>query len=275
MTGMRVEVNGVPVHCAEHGSGVPVLALHGAGVDHREISAALEPVFAGRTGYRRLYPDLPGMGRTPAPPHIDGNDAVVELLLGLVDAVAGDRAVLLVGHSYGGYLARAVANRRPRQFAGLALICPADATTGDRPEHAVLRAADLDLADLDLADLEPAQRDAFRGYFVLHTPETLHRFRTTVAPANALVDEPALTRVFGHWQLSTAPEQGPAYRNPTLIVAGRQDSMVGYEGAWSLLPHYPRASFAVLDLAGHALPHEQAPLLAALLTDWLDRVPVP
>lgn len=268
MAGMRV--NGVPVHCVEHGSGTPVLALHGAGVDHREISAALEPVFADRPGYRRLYPDLPGMGRTPAPPHIDGNDAVVDLLLGLVDAAIGEREFLLVGQSYGGYLARAVANRRPRQVAGLALICPIDATTGDRPEHAVLRADDLDLTGLD-----PAQRDAFRDYFVVHTPEMLHRFRTVVAPANTLVDEPALERIFRRWRLGTAPEHGPAYPNPALIVAGRQDATVGYEGAWSLLPHYPRATFAVLDLAGHALPHEQAPLLAALLAEWLDRVPLP
>ncbi len=62
---MLADVNGIPVHYAQHGSGMPVLALHGAGVDHREIMAALEPLFANRPGYRRLYPDLPGMGRTP------------------------------------------------------------------------------------------------------------------------------------------------------------------------------------------------------------------
>jgi pimeloyl-ACP methyl ester carboxylesterase len=60
-------VNGVPVHYAQHGSGTTVLALHGAGVDHREIMGALEPLFAERPGYRRVYPDLPGMGRTPLP----------------------------------------------------------------------------------------------------------------------------------------------------------------------------------------------------------------
>jgi pimeloyl-ACP methyl ester carboxylesterase len=61
------------MHCAQHGSGTPVLALHGAGVDHREIMGALEPLFVGRSGYRRIYPDLPGMGRTPAPERIDSN----------------------------------------------------------------------------------------------------------------------------------------------------------------------------------------------------------
>ena len=64
---MKVTASEVPVHYAEYGSGTPVLALHGAGVDHREIAGALEPVFTRIPGFRRLYPDLPGMGHTPRP----------------------------------------------------------------------------------------------------------------------------------------------------------------------------------------------------------------
>jgi hypothetical protein len=36
--------------------------------------------------------------------------------------------------------------------------------------------------------------------------------------------------------------------------------------------HYPRSSLAVIDDAGHALPHEQPELLRALLAEWLTRV---
>jgi pimeloyl-ACP methyl ester carboxylesterase len=265
------DVNGIPVHYAQHGGGTPVLALHGSGVDHREIMAALEPLFADRPGYRRLYPDLPGMGHTPAPETIDSNDAVVELLLGLVDAVIGQEAFLVAGHSYGAYLARAIASRRPGQVAGLALLCTTDGQGGqdERPAHVVLHADD----DLDLdGALEPALAAEFRSYLVVHTPETLRRFQETVAPGVALVDQAALERVFARWRLRTAPEQAPPYENPTLILAGRQDATVGYAGSWGLLEHYPRATFAVLDRAGHALPHEQAGLVTALLGEWLDRV---
>jgi pimeloyl-ACP methyl ester carboxylesterase len=233
---------------------------------------ALEPLFADRPGYRRVYPDLPGMGRTPAPAAIDGTDAVVELLLGLIDAVVGEEALLLVGHSSGGYLARAIANRRPHQAAGLALLCPLVGEGGgedERPEHVVLHATD----DLDPdGALGPELAAEFRRYLVVHTPETLRRFQEAVAPGVALADQAALGRMAARWRLGTAPEQGPAYANPTLIVAGRQDATVGYAGAWRLLEHYPRASFAVLDRAGHALPHEQVGLLGALLAEWLDRV---
>jgi pimeloyl-ACP methyl ester carboxylesterase len=263
-------VNGVPVHFADHGSGTPVLALHGVDVDHRELAGSLEPLFADRPGYRRIYPDLPGMGRTPAPDTVTSSDDVVELLLGMVDLLIGGRPFLVVGQSYGGYLARAIANRRPRQAAGLALICPllgAAAGGAAVPEHLVLHASG-DLHGI----LDPALEAEFRGYFVVQTPETLRRFQDYVAPGMAVADRAALERIFERWQLRTTPEQGPAYANPTLILVGRQDATVGYAGAWRLLEHYPRATFAVLDRAGHALPHEQPGLLAALLGEWLDRV---
>jgi pimeloyl-ACP methyl ester carboxylesterase len=269
---LLANVNGIPVHYAEHGSGTPVLALHGGNVDHREVMGALEPVFAGRPGYRRLYPDLPGMGRTPAPEAIDSTDAVLELLLGLVDEVVGEEAFLVAGHSFGGYLARAIANRRPRQVAGLAVICSLGGEPGqgdELPQHVVVHGAD----DLDVdGTLDPEMAREFRDYLVVQTPETLRSFHETVAPGAALADLAALERMSARWQLRTAPEQGPPYASPTLILAGRQDSTVGYAAAWRLLEHYPRATFAVLDRAGHALPHEQAELLGALVGEWLDRV---
>jgi pimeloyl-ACP methyl ester carboxylesterase len=55
-------------------------------------------------------------------------------------------------------------------------------------------------------------------------------------------------------------------------VTGRQDSTVGYAGHWDVIERYPRATFAVLDRAGHALHHEQALLVRALTAEWLARV---
>jgi pimeloyl-ACP methyl ester carboxylesterase len=109
--------------------------------------------------------------------------------------------------------------------------------------------------------------DEFRAYFVVQTPAMLDRYQRYVAPAIPLADQAAMERI--RWELST-PE-GPAYDGPTLVVAGRQDSTVGYAAAADLLDVYPRATLAVVDGAGHALPHEQPELLAALLDEWLAR----
>ncbi len=264
---MEATVSGVPVHYAEHGSGTPVLALHGAGVDHREIAGALEPIFRSVPGFRRLYPDLPGMGLTPAPGTINSNDDVLDILLGLIDSTIGDEPLLVLGQSYGGYLARAVANRRPEQVVGLALICPVGAHTRNVPRHEVL----VSSADLT-GDMSPELEDSYRSYFVVQTDETLRRFQELVAPAESLVDEPGLTRIFSNWELRDGHGAANPYSHPVLILAGRQDATAGYTGPWELVEHYPRATFALLDRAGHALLHEQPTLTQALVVEWLARV---
>jgi pimeloyl-ACP methyl ester carboxylesterase len=154
---MEAMVSGVPVHYAEYGNGTPVLALHGAGVDHREIAGAFEPIFSTVPGFRRLYPDLPGMGRTPAPGTITSNDDVLDLLLGLVDSTLGNEPFLVIGHSYGGYLARGIANRRPEQAVGLALVCPVGAQTRNVPGHEVLVSSGEVSSAARAGDLDPEQ----------------------------------------------------------------------------------------------------------------------
>ena len=71
---------------------------------------------------------------------------------------------------------------------------------------------------------------------------------------------------------SSPPITRPPYAGPTVVVAGRLDSTVGYAAAADLVDRYPHASLAVIDDAGHALPHEQPGILRALLAEWLVRV---
>jgi pimeloyl-ACP methyl ester carboxylesterase len=248
----------VAVHHVEHGAGRSVLVLHGAGVDHREAEACFEPAFDGVAGLRRIYPDLPGMGRTVAPETLRSADDVLDTLLGFADEVTGGAGYLLVGHSAGAYFAQAMALRRPAQVAGLALVCPLLPGVRDVPEHRVV-AGSGEIGD-----------DVFRSYFVIQTPEMLERYERHVAPAAALVDQAALERIGERWALT--PDDAPGYAGPTLVVAGRLDSTVGYAAAADLVDHYPHASLAVLDDAGHALPHEQPELLRALVAEWLARV---
>lgn len=258
--GVQCRVDEVLVSFVERGTGSVLMALHGAGVDHREIEAGTEAVLPA-TGYRRIYPDLPGMGATTA----DGltcNDDVVRLLGRFIDRL-GTGPVLLLGHSYGGYLARGLAAQRPDLVRGLALICPVAEQAREAPEHRVVR-EDVDAYD----ELEVEHRAGFDGYFVVRTPATARRYRDHVIPGTALVDETALGRIFSGWTVDVGSDRCEV---PTLIAAGKNDSVVGYRDAIELIGRYPRATLAVVEGAGHALLHERPGLLAALLADWLDR----
>src|SRR5947208_14813628 len=210
---MEIRVGKVVVHYVEHGTGRPVLVLHGVGVDHREAEACFEPVFDGVAGLRRIYPDLPGMGRTIAPETLRSAEDVLDTLLSFADEVMGGTAYLLIGHSAGAYYAQAMAARRPAQVAGLALVCPLLPGVRDVPEHLVVVGSGA------VGD------DVFRSYFVIQTPEMLERYERHVAPAAALVDQTALGRIGERWALPRSP--APAYPGPTAVVAGRLDSTVG------------------------------------------------
>ena len=108
------------LHHVSFGDGVPVLALHGWTPDHRLMTGCLEPIFAGPSalpGYRRLYPDLPGMGKSPAG-DIDSSDGIMAAVRAFIDEQIGDEPFVLLGESYGGYLARGLVAERPSQIRG-------------------------------------------------------------------------------------------------------------------------------------------------------------
>jgi len=201
------------------------------------------------------------MGRSTAD-GLNSNDDVVDLLGALIDQLAGGPA-LLVGHSYGAYLARGVAAQRPDALLGLALLCPTAEKTGKVPEHRAVR-QDTDAYD----ELEPEQRTGFDEYFVVRTAATARRYRDHVVPGTTLVDEAGLGRIFSAWKVDLGSR---TFASPTLIAAGRRDSAVGYADAVDLVEHYPHGTLAVIEGAGHALMHERPELLAALVGDWLDR----
>ncbi|HEY3557670.1 MAG TPA: alpha/beta hydrolase [Kribbella sp.] len=258
------------LHYVAFGDGVPVLALHGWTPDHRLMTGCLEPIFGELPGYRRIYPDLPGMGESPAG-DIDSSDGIMAALRSFIDEQIGTEPFLLIGESYGGYLARGLVAERPEQILGLAMICPIGTLWHkDRtlPEHVVLRTEPGVLESLE-------DGEDFAELAVVQSAAALAAYRADVAPGLALADEPALERIQKNWALSVAPESGPPYAGPSLILCGRQDQVVGYEDQYSLLPHYPRATYAVVDVAGHNLQLEQPELLRAFVREWLQRTPTP
>ena len=153
------------------------------------------------------------------------------------------------------------------------LICPAgnNLEKAERtvPERQVLR-PDPELLD-SLDDDRLAQE--FADGAVVQTLDTLRRFRDEILAGLDLADTAAMARIKQRWQLAEHPPEGDGqFDRPSLILTGRQDDSAGYVEQFALLPHYPRATYAVLDVAGHNLQIEQPALFDALTLEWLDRV---
>ena len=62
------------------------------------------------------------------------------------------------------------------------------------------------------------------------------------------------------------------FSKPSLFITGRQDNTVGYYDLYNLLEDYPRATFVILDTAGHNLQIEQEEVFNSLFLNWLERV---
>jgi len=266
---VKVTVRGLPVHAVEHGEGRPVVFLHGRPADHRLMTTAFEPIFAARAGWRRLYLDLPGMGQTPGADWIHSLDDVLDIVDGAITALVEGSPFALVGASYGGHLALGLMHRRAGDVAGLALIAPAverdDASVRRPPRRVFERDPDT------VASLTEEER-FWTNVSVVQVPETLAAFRAGVLPGMRIADHAFLDRIDRRGLSVDVRRLDAPFDGPTLILVGRQDTNVGYQDSIDLLEHFPRATLAVLDRAGHGVRAEQQTLFRALTNEWLDRL---
>jgi pimeloyl-ACP methyl ester carboxylesterase len=257
------------VFAHEIGSGRPVVLLHGFGLDHRSL-LPLEPVFERSGRWRRIYLDMPGATGSPAN-GLGSTQEVAEAVAGEIRARVGDEPFAVLGNSFGGMIARYVAHELRSQVLGLATVAGVFVARHDRrtvPARTVLR------REPGIVPLLGAELDEYRADAVVESVDDARVFLEYVLPGVRAADQPALERIAERYSLDREPEDAhpEPFTQPALHITGRQDDVVGYSDAWSRDGHYPRASFAVLDAAGHNLLNEQRDLCAALITDWLRRI---
>jgi pimeloyl-ACP methyl ester carboxylesterase len=245
---------------------LPVLCLHGVAGDRRVLIGSCEPAFAGLP-LRRLYVDLPGHGESQGLETDPSADGLVDALVSLVEEVAGQGPVALLGYAYGGYLALGAAARLPG-LRGLALVCPTVEPDFGRRTVPPRRVAARD-AELRFSDEDPREQAAFEEVAVLQTQLQLERFRALVHPGNIAAQREFVDAVRARYVLSrpwAAPLAG--FDGPVIIAAGRDDHWVGWQDAARLVPLLPRAELAVLPDCGHLLPLEAPGRFVALLGEW-------
>ncbi|MFE5308487.1 alpha/beta fold hydrolase [Isoptericola sp. NPDC056605] len=127
VAGIHVVVDGPP-------DAPPLLLVHGSGATAASWSPTIPALAATR---RVLAIDLPGCGRSaPAPPY--DVPAQADRVAALLDEL-GATAATVVGHSSGGYVATALAERRADLVGALVLLSTGPAPDAMLPEAAVVR----------------------------------------------------------------------------------------------------------------------------------------
>ncbi|OAB38636.1 2-hydroxy-6-oxo-6-phenylhexa-2,4-dienoate hydrolase [Paenibacillus macquariensis subsp. defensor] len=272
---MQCTVRDVNIYYEIHGEGTPIVMIHGWSPDHRLMKGCMEPIFQTiDTAWKRIYFDLPGMGKTKGERWITGSDQMLDLVLDFIDTVIPNQHFVVAGESYGGYLARGIINKRFSIVDGLLLICPVaeQETLGDNGARFQV----FDKDDILLSSQTKEDRNYFEseGINALQNRRVWERFKEEVLPGLKIADQSFLEKDLGQhvsFSFNVDALEKP-YMKPTLMLTGRQDSIVGYQDLWKIIGKYPRASFVLLDRAGHNLQIEQDVLFSEMVKEWLNRV---
>ncbi len=113
-------------------------------------------------------------------------------------------------------------------------------------------------------------REGFEANNVRQTRDVWQRYAADVLPGVAAADQTYLEEILG--PRTELTDDAASTTAPVLVVTGRQDTSVGYRQQWAIAERFPRATFAVLDVAGHNAQFEQPELFGALVREWLRRV---
>lgn len=209
------------------------------------------------------------MGKTKGNEWAASGEKLLELVIDFIDGLIPNQAFLLVGNSYGGYLARGIVEKRQNLVRGLLLLCPAVAQKTRLPKICV-----LEKDDSLIESLSAEEKSYFEPIIVRQTNQVWMRFKEEILPGLKIADRAFIKNNWGKKQAAYNFDVALAnpFEKPVLIIIGKQDSVVGYSDSWEFLKDYPRASFVVLDNAGHALQIEQPESFYCLTKEWLGRV---
>ena len=266
-----IEVDGIEFEVRRRGMGRPLLVIHGWSADHRYMMADLEPNFDESSIWQRIYFDLPGHGTTTAPLWLNNQTQMFEIVTKFIEQVIGDQKFGVIGNSYGGYLSLGLVRKMPHRLLGAALLVP------DLPDDFNNRQTTDALTiveDMSLFGNLQSDEQWIPGGLVEHSQYALDEIRAHDMPGYRASDDDLLERLNKNYLLPVEVRHASEpFVQPSLIALGHQDATVGYERQLQLLPEFPHATVAVVDMAGHYLGRVERPkVFNSLVRDWIERV---
>jgi 2-hydroxymuconate-semialdehyde hydrolase len=265
--GRRVRAANIDTNLHDLGKGKSVLLIHGSGPGVSAY-ANWRLVMPGLSqGRRVIAPDMVGFGFTERPADVAYNmDTWVEHALGVLDALEVEQTDL-VGNSFGGALALALAIRHPKRVRRLVLmgsvgvpfrLTPAlDAVWGYQPSVPNMRrmmdlfAYDRKLVTDELAQLryEASVRTGVQEAFSAMFPAPRQQW------IDAMCSPEAAIRALPH---------------ETLVIHGREDQVIPLSTSLTLAEWIPNVQLHVFGHCGHWTQIEHAARFGRLVAQFLD-----
>jgi YbgC/YbaW family acyl-CoA thioester hydrolase len=255
----RLTVNGVNLAVDASGDGPAILFIHGYPLNHTIWNPQLEAL----DGWRRIAPDLRGMGQSDAPDLGYSMATYASDLAALLDTLGVER-VVLCGLSMGGYVAFEFLRRWRARVSGLVLIATRagpDTAEGKRARDAAAAQAREGGAGLIanamlpkmLAPGAPEAVVARVRALMVATPVS-----GIVGALGAMRDRPDST--------SLLPALGGL---PSLVIAGGSDQLMPVSEMSAMAAAIPGARLVIIPSAGHIPPLERPGETTAAILEFL------
>lgn len=268
---MQIQSREAGIYYEEYGAGKPILCIHGFGEDLRMMKGCIEPMNSKLKNYRRIYIDLPGMGKSVGLNEIKNADLMIKKLMEFINKVIGNELFFIVGQSYGGYLTLGLLYYMSNQIDGIFLLCPCIV-----PDYSqrILPEKNIIFRDKIFDNKIDHDEQDFLDYAVTATKGVYDRYRNEILPGLMLGDKHFLEEFQRNgYSLSYTEELNKLiYSKPTCILTGKQDHCVGYKDAFNILKCFPRSTFSIIDMSGHNLQIENKNLFEAHFIDWINRM---
>ncbi|HEU0291297.1 MAG TPA: alpha/beta hydrolase [Anaerolineales bacterium] len=248
----KINVNGIELTYTRHGSGTPLVLLHGYPLDG-SIWSEVVPLLADR--FELIIPDLRGFGESTTVDTLYTMDTFASDVVGLLNHLGFEKTAL-AGHSMGGYVALAFAKNYPERVSGLGLV--SSQAVADAPERKQGRYDTAkQVAEKGIGVVVEAMSSKF-------TPDERVR-----AVAQSVMEQQRPNAIIGALKAMAEREDLSAllaeFKFPVVLVHGDQDALIPIERAREVKNAIPRAQLVELKGVGHLPMLEAAEETAKVL----------
>ncbi len=224
------------------GSGDPVVLIHGFGEDSTIWDGLIEQL---ESNYRLVIPDLVGSGRSTGNTDGISMESMAEDVNALLQSENID-SCFMIGHSMGGYITLAFAEKYSDKIKGLGLFHSTAYADSEEKKGARKKNIDFIQKHGSAKFLEPATRNLFSDKTKSEKPdlvdELVDRYRNFSAASLVAYTEAMMNRADRTEVLKNFPK-------PVLLIIGEYDTAIPIEQSLKLCRI---ADFAYIYIAAHS-----------------------
>jgi pimeloyl-ACP methyl ester carboxylesterase len=252
---------------SDRGEGAPLLLIHGMWGDHLDWEPVLKPL---SQHYRVIAVDLPGFGRSEVDHFEPSADYFTEHLKRLLDRL-GIESASMMGNSFGGQMAMAMALRAPDRARKLVLVATGGLRKFSRMERGLVL---FQRSEKMLASLTPELNGSM--FSKLFFKQGSQPERNYIHKQNAKLARPEYPQYVKTMRKCMRLALELCYLDklkdlklPVLAIQGDHDPVVNLEWVQQAMPLFPSAKLVVFNECGHVPQLEQPERFVGEVVEFL------